>query len=238
MTEEQWLACTDSASMPGFLCFGLKVSRTKRGRRKLRLYACACCRRAWHLLPDERDRRALEVAERFADGAASNDELESTWREMRGLVTVASICGRVSVAAAQAPSAAVSVLAWDADRQTKGAYHPAYVAEHAVQANIVRDVFGNPFRSATIDPTWLTPTAMTLAQAAYNERRLPSGELDPPRLAVLSDALEEAGCTDADILSHLRSPGPHVRGCWALDLILGKSETLRREWNVRPRASR
>ncbi len=59
-----------------------------------------------------------------------------------------------------------------------------------------------------------------LAEIAYQERLLPSGHLDPARLAVLSDALEEAGCTDAEILSHLRSRGPHVRGCWALDLVL------------------
>jgi hypothetical protein len=63
---------------------------------------------------------------------------------------------------------------------------------------------------------------VSLAQAAYDERNLPSGHLDNARLAVLSDALEEAGCTDADILSHLRSPGLHVRGCWALDLVLAK----------------
>ena len=49
------------------------------------------------------------------------------------------------------------------------------------------------------------------------------GTLDRARLAVLSDALEEVGCTDTALLSHLRSPGPHVRGCWALDLVLGKS---------------
>jgi hypothetical protein len=61
-----------------------------------------------------------------------------------------------------------------------------------------------------------------LAQAAYDDRELPSGHLDPARLAVLADALEEAGCTNADILSHCRSPGPHVRGCWVVDLILGK----------------
>lgn len=62
----------------------------------------------------------------------------------------------------------------------------------------------------------------SLASLAYEHPVLPSGHLDSARLAVLSDALEEAGCDDAEILSHLRSPGPHVRGCWALDLVLGK----------------
>jgi hypothetical protein len=61
-----------------------------------------------------------------------------------------------------------------------------------------------------------------LAAVAYEERQLPSGELDPARLAVLADALEESGCTNGDILGHLRQPGTHVRGCWALDKVLGK----------------
>jgi hypothetical protein len=61
-----------------------------------------------------------------------------------------------------------------------------------------------------------------LAEAAYEERSLPAGTLNTQRLAVLADALEEAGCTDQTILDHLRGPGPHVRGCWAVDLILGK----------------
>jgi hypothetical protein len=68
----------------------------------------------------------------------------------------------------------------------------------------------------------LTPTVKGLAQAGYEERALPSGELDLARLKVLADALEEAGCTEQSILDHLRGPGPHVRGCWALDLALGR----------------
>ena len=63
---------------------------------------------------------------------------------------------------------------------------------------------------------------LSLAHAAYDERTLPSGHLDPARLAVLSDALEDAGCTDAAVLGHLRGPGPHVRGCHVLDLLLGR----------------
>ena len=89
---------------------------------------------------------------------------------------------------------------------------------------LLREIFGNPFRPTRFDPSWrLSPDVLSLAQAAYDERELPSGHLGSARLAVLSDALEEAGCADADLLSHLRSPGPHVRGCWAVDLILGKA---------------
>ena len=81
----------------------------------------------------------------------------------------------------------------------------------------------NPFRPVAIDSVYLTPDVTGLATAAYEERSLPSGELDPARLAVLSDALEESGCDREEILNHLRSAGPHVRGCWALDILLGKS---------------
>ena len=88
---------------------------------------------------------------------------------------------------------------------------------------LIHDIFGNPFRPTSINSAWLTPTVSSLAQSAYDERIMPSGELDPARLAVLSDALEEAGCVDANILNHLRSPGPHVRGCWAVDLLTGRS---------------
>ncbi|MGL4550680.1 MAG: hypothetical protein ACRC33_05795, partial [Gemmataceae bacterium] len=81
----------------------------------------------------------------------------------------------------------------------------------------VRELFGDPPRWRVIDPLWLSVNdgaAGRLARAAYDRR---SFDLLP----VLADALEEAGCADADLLAHLRSPGPHVRGCWALDLLLG-----------------
>jgi hypothetical protein len=88
-----------------------------------------------------------------------------------------------------------------------------------------REVFGNPFRRSVIEPGWLSwnnSTIPKLAQAAYDERHLPEATLDTACLAILADALEEAGCTNAEILTHCRGQGPHVRGCWAVDLILGK----------------
>jgi hypothetical protein len=90
-------------------------------------------------------------------------------------------------------------------------------------AHILQDLWGNPFRQPAFARQLCVPLVASLAQATYNERCHPSGHLDNARLAVLSDALEETGCTDTAILEHLRSSGPHVRGCWALDLILGKS---------------
>ena len=90
-------------------------------------------------------------------------------------------------------------------------------------AEMLHCVFGNPFRPVVLNPAWRTPIVTALATAAYEDRVLPAGTLDPDRLAILADALEDAGCTDADILDHCRSGGPHVRGCWVVDLVLSKS---------------
>jgi hypothetical protein len=98
---------------------------------------------------------------------------------------------------------------------------PAVPEDSTEQLGIIRDVFGNPFRPATVDPAWRTPAVMSLARATYDEHLLPSGKLDPARLAVLADALEEAGAAGG-LLDHLRGPGPHVRGCFVVDLILAK----------------
>jgi hypothetical protein len=98
--------------------------------------------------------------------------------------------------------------------------------ERAMQCAWLRDLFGPlPFRPVTIAHavlTWDGGLVVRLAQAAYDERHLPAGTLDNDRLAVLADALEEADCQDGQILGHLRGAGPHVRGCWVVDCLLGK----------------
>jgi hypothetical protein len=103
----------------------------------------------------------------------------------------------------------------------------ALAAEREVQAILLRDLFGNPFRPlAPLDAAVLAGsggTVIRLAEAVYDERDLPAGTFRPDRLAVLADALEDAGSTDAELLAHLRSPGPHVRGCIAVDLVLNYS---------------
>jgi hypothetical protein len=94
------------------------------------------------------------------------------------------------------------------------------------QCDWLRDIFDNPFRPIAISAAvlaWHGATVVRLAQTAYDERHLPAGTLDNGRLAILGDALAEAGCTDPNILGHLRGPGPHVRGCWPVDLCLGKA---------------
>ena len=88
-------------------------------------------------------------------------------------------------------------------------------AERAAQARLLRDLFGNPFQPARLARAWRTPTVVALAQAMYEDRRFDD-------MPLLADALEESGCTEEAILKHCREPGEHVRGCWVVDLVLGK----------------
>jgi hypothetical protein len=83
-------------------------------------------------------------------------------------------------------------------------------------ADILRDIFGNPFRPRTLEPAWLTSTVRALAEGIYTARAF-------DRMPILADALEDAGCDSEDILNHCRGDGPHVRGCWVIDLVLNKS---------------
>ncbi|HEY7428983.1 MAG TPA: hypothetical protein VH682_32430 [Gemmataceae bacterium] len=173
------------------------------------------------------------MAERFADGLAGEIELKTAGQEARiayeqymgGLreqyvATVA--CSGVVMKNVGHVVNAMHIAAL-AVRMVCGSWD----AERAFQCSLILDLFGNTFRpSLPLPPAvlaWHDAVVVRLAQAAYDERHLPSGTLDNSRLAVLADALEEGGCTDADILGHLRGPGPHVRGCWSVDLCLGKS---------------
>lgn len=132
--------------------------------------------------------------------------------------------GMPEMVVAQAARAAVAAASYNSFEREW--WRPAWKGEEESQANILRDIFGNPFRRLKVEPSWLTwndGTIVKAATAAYEERALPSGHLDNGRLAVLADMLEEAGATDAQILEHLRRPeAVHVRGCWVVDLLLGK----------------
>jgi hypothetical protein len=99
-------------------------------------------------------------------------------------------------------------------------------SERGGQAALLQDIVGNSFGAVRIEPdclSWNDGVVIRLAQAAYEERQLPSGLLDNNRLATLADALEEGGCQEAWILRHLRFGGEHVRGCHLVDAIIGKS---------------
>jgi hypothetical protein len=225
MTEADWLACTDSGPMLQHL--GRAASD-----RKLHLFACACCRRTWRLLRDPRSRTAVEVAEAFADGLAGEEGLRDAAFEAEdaGSPGNPGWAGAYYVACdtfdaetvAYYSRAGLSPPVWEPGINAVRPDEPELVAEARSQCELLRDIFGNPFRPVTLSPAWQTPQVVALAQAAYDERDLPAGTLDTTRLAVLADALEEGGCTDQTILDHLRGPGPHVRGCWVVDLLLGR----------------
>jgi hypothetical protein len=208
MTEQEWLACMHPRPMLDF--FSGKASE-----RKLRLFAVACCRRVWPQLTGPSGREAVERSERFADGQAGPEELAAlTTRLVKEGRMPADAAARVA-ASLELDTMAAREVARLASWATP---HCARADERLAQCHLAREVFGNPFRLAALDPAWLAwegGTVVKLAQAVYDDRAFDC-------LPVLADALEEAGCTNSDILAHLRGPGPHVRGCWVLDLLLGK----------------
>lgn len=227
MTESEWLACSDPSPMLEFL-------RGKESDRKFLLFACACCRIVWYLLRDERSRKAVEVGELFADAAADKQRYDATFIEAEKCSKSISRSSRKS--RGRRPTPKVLSAANAATSLCSPGTHYRITAAICINAilnatggsaelqlcALLRDCIGNPYRPISINSAWQTPTILSLAQAAYDNRNLPDGTLEDDRLTILADALEEAGCQDADILGHLRSPGPHVRGCWALDLVLGK----------------
>jgi hypothetical protein len=223
MTEEQWLACDDPTPLLGCLRDSPNVSD-----RKLRLLAVAWSRRVWRRLTSPASRRMVETAERYADGLASEGDLRSAWDEadsaFEDLCSERGFEDEIVRSYAPAEVRAAFVAAWagegDAWAVVETAASLARKREQPAYADLLRDIF-NPFRPITIAPSCLTPQVVALAQAAYEERLLPSGHLDPARLSVLADALEDAGCSDAELLEHLRG-GLHVRGCWAVDAVLGR----------------
>jgi hypothetical protein len=206
-TGQEWLACDDPGPM-------LACLRGKASERKFRLFAVACCRRVWDLLGHERHRHRVETAEQYVDGQVTEHAVEdvaSGGHDGSGGPTEAAFwcCAEDFFFAARL----VASQARRSDRRLS--------LEQRCKTALVRDLFGNPFDPVTLTPAWRTPTVIAVARAAYEERHLPGGELDAGQLAVLADALEDAGCTNPDIPGHLRGPGPHVRGCWAVDLCLG-----------------
>ena len=175
--------------------------------RKWRLFLCACARERLPFLTDPDCRDALEVAEQYADAAAPRGAL------VRASGTIATALRRGPVgqfrSALDVVRGAVEVddgRMIDAARQWWG---------KDTTADLIRDVFGFPFHRAAFPAAWRTSTAVGLARAMYESR-------DFAAMPVLADALEEAGCDRPDVLAHCRGGGSHVRGCWVVDLVLGK----------------
>ena len=205
MSESEWLECEELPPMLRLLVKSIGWFLGPIGDRRFLLYACACCR----VGKKNAYLDAVEVAERFADGLAGEDVRAAQQYNTPAL--------------SHAPIWGLFVVPVDGGIQCWNLAKPVTTSEEwPLYTHLLRCVFGNPFRPLSMNTTWLTPSVIGLAQSAYDERIMPSGELDTDRLAVLSDALEEAGCDSEDILNHLRGSAPHVRGCWVVDLLLGK----------------
>jgi hypothetical protein len=238
-TEEQWLTGTEPFPLLAYL-------RETATPRKLRLFACACVRQVWPALIDEVSQRSVELAERFADGLADASELEAVhtqaaevahladlrtaasdpaWAATRAASRVSDLGDPFRLASGATFLASISAAPWAFDLDTGAIEHRGDPDARALarkdQADLVREVFANPFREVRLDPAvlaWDGGTLARLARSLYAERRF-------AELPVLADALEEAGCTDTSILDHLRQRAGHVPGCWALDVVLGLGST-------------
>lgn len=229
MTEAEWLTATDPDLLWQFVW-------KKWSDRKYRLYEAACCRQVWQLFTDERSHRAITAAEEFVDGGLADDQLEAianaaaeVWdhelyqlpesdqKELRAW-------GRIDrpLVSGAAYNVAIPLGWWGG---APAFDNPSRIIREArdvppgqaeAQSVLLRDIVGNPFRPVALDPAWRTDAVVGLAAGVYADRAF-------DRLPQLADALEAAGCTDAAVLTHCRGPGPHVRGCWVVDLLLGKT---------------
>jgi hypothetical protein len=190
----------------------LEHVRDKASPRKVRLFACACVRRVWEMLPPGVC-EAVVIAERYADNQVERRELLRAAR----LTAMAMPLGPEGVAAVQASIHATApnlTFAFHAATWALSAVgREGWCEELAVQCDLVRCIFGNPFR--TLDsPDWLkAETGRQMARVIADEARLAD-------IPILADALEDAGCDDEEVLTHCRH-GMHARGCWVIDMILG-----------------
>jgi hypothetical protein len=240
MTEAEWLACADPDKM-------LPTVPVK--PRKLRLFALACCARVDDLITDPRSQAALEFAEQhvetpvnrqkgrtaiFNAADAVGEELfdeRLKYKDRRSSAVLACSAAAQAAANTMLPdpkeaahfSASLASIAagwralYVARRRGPGRLPREMKApEVAQQALLFRDICGNPFRPVKTDPSWLTSDVVSLARGIYEEKAF-------DRMPILADALQDAGCANEDVLNHCRAETVHVRGCWAIDLLLGKS---------------
>jgi hypothetical protein len=232
MTEREWLTCNNPLAMLAFV-------RGMATDRKLRLFAVDICRRCWHLLADKPYRHTVEVAERFVERFADANDLAHVHAEVEpmamygdadklGPLWLAGFFADAyggALAYASSPAApavlafAVSMTDAQGGAELCVPWATALGVPTEVQTSVIRDVVHAPYRAVYGRASWREwnrGTVKRLAEAIYEERAF-------DRLPILADALEEAGCDNADILNHCRQPAEHVRGCWVVDLILCKS---------------
>jgi hypothetical protein len=220
MTEEEWRKCDDPAVMLSFL--------KKASARKLRLFAVGCCRQIWRLIRRPECQRAVETAELYADRRVSSRRLREVEEAARLKATELQFDAQLMMLMGKYAAKDAAFAVAEAAGLPLMPLRAAHFARQAVMATpdrpksqgaLVRDVFGNPFRpKLSVAPhvlAWGGGVVPKLARAVYDERRFAD-------LPILADALEEAGCADADVLAHCRAGGEHARGCWVVDLLLDK----------------
>jgi hypothetical protein len=223
MDEKTWWTGDDLAGMKRAAC----ISHSER---KLRLFGCACCRRMWPILNRKKLRHAIEVAERFADGFTNDEERIQAYRSVaksiqhfdvdstegqEALYAVVYVLGTANFAGNYAPEMAMDALAAALRNQPL-----AREAEAFVQMELLRDIFGPllfrwiPFAEEWRE--WRRGCLPKLARTIYEDEHF-------DLLPILADALQDAGCSDTDVLTHCHSKTRHVRGCWVVDWVLGKN---------------
>lgn len=241
MTETEWVSESDVSS----LIFYIR-NHNKNDLRRLRLFGCACCRRVWPRLKMVAAAQTLvELAEAYADDESSGEELQSAvtsadfadydqrlYRSTETGPQLSKLTHNLTDAVrrlaipefnASVATTVADIVAGDPDKDFffDPEQHPfgsdvlAADRETAEQAILARDIFGNPFRPVTFDPAWRTDHTVGIATKMYDERNFDA-------MPILADALQDAGCDNEEILRHCREPGVHVRGCWVVDLVLGK----------------
>jgi hypothetical protein len=252
MTEAAWNSCTDPQAMLEFLRTRAMASDRKlRLFACICARLVWSGLQDWGTPDEEFCRKAIEAGERCADGLISVEALDAEQERMgqilqqfrtaeamlpgaddlkgqaRAARVAAAVLEKSGASAAQAVTVQVGWVRWG--RWVFENWAPLETSDMHLQgqAALLRELFGPlPFVQVHIDPSWLAwndGLVRKMAQSAYEERLLPEGLVDRTRLLVLADALEEAGCADEEIVAHLRGPGQHVRGCWPIDLLLGKN---------------
>jgi hypothetical protein len=214
VTEPEWLASHDPLEMLAIL--EPWVVDGDVSERQLRLFVCACSRRLWHLLTDER-RKHIELAERFVDGKAPEEEITAGRQEIYRVGSGRELTDGEPAFACWCILEGSGYGGPDYYRMDiLEALSAKFEAEEGVaQAALLRDIVGNPFSPVAFNSAWRTELSAGIASRMYEER-------DFAGMPILADALEEAGCDNADILAHCREPGAHVRGCWVVDHVLSK----------------
>ncbi len=187
-------------------------------------------------MSDERSRNAIEVSEQYADRKVGRKVLSAARRAafaaskdaegsqpVGGNYTAGNYAAIVALNVCSSPEETSSGGLGQATAGCANSlvFHiegdDAGWGDRKYQANLLRDIFGNPFRPATVDPDWLTTDVAALARGVYDERVFGA-------MPILADALQDAGCDNDDILNHCRDSSlTHVRGCWVIDLLTGRA---------------